>query len=44
LSKAALEIMDSRLGSSDAPILDLRPAVTAAAPPAPPLDSQDNSQ
>jgi regulator of protease activity HflC (stomatin/prohibitin superfamily) len=47
LSKASLEIMDSRLGASTTPILDLRPAATAAttpAPGAPPTDSQDNAQ
>jgi regulator of protease activity HflC (stomatin/prohibitin superfamily) len=46
LSKAALEIMDSRLGAAGAPILDLRPpASTAPATPAlSPLDSQDNPQ
>jgi regulator of protease activity HflC (stomatin/prohibitin superfamily) len=46
LSKAALEIMDSRLGASTMPILDLRPTATAAAAAAaaPPVDSQDNAQ
>jgi regulator of protease activity HflC (stomatin/prohibitin superfamily) len=48
LSKAAVEITDSRLSTSTTPILDLRP--TSAAPSAaaaaagPPIDSQDNSQ
>jgi regulator of protease activity HflC (stomatin/prohibitin superfamily) len=47
LSKASLEIMDSRLGGSTTPILDLRPAAAAmgaTAPGAPPIDSQDNAQ
>jgi regulator of protease activity HflC (stomatin/prohibitin superfamily) len=46
LSKASLDIMDSRLSASTTPIIDLRPAAagptTAAA--APPTDSQDSSQ
>ena len=47
LSKAAPEIIDSRLSAASAPILDLRPTTTTttAAPSAtPPADSQDNSQ
>ena len=45
LNKAALEIMDSRLSASTAPILDLRPPTTNGnAPTAAPADSQDNSQ
>jgi regulator of protease activity HflC (stomatin/prohibitin superfamily) len=46
LSKADLEIMDSRLGASGPPILDLRPPAGAApaASALSPLDSQDNSQ
>ena len=46
LSKAALEIMDSRLSAAATPILDLRPTTvtTPGAPPTPPAYSQDNSQ
>jgi len=43
LSKAALEIVDSRLAYPNAPMIDLRPPANAAAS-APPLDTQDNSQ
>jgi regulator of protease activity HflC (stomatin/prohibitin superfamily) len=44
LSKAALEIIDSRLGYPNAPMLDLRPPATGAGSSMPPLDNQDNSQ
>jgi regulator of protease activity HflC (stomatin/prohibitin superfamily) len=46
LSKAAVEIMDSRLSASTTPIVDLRPPTPAApaASAAPSIDSQDNSQ
>jgi regulator of protease activity HflC (stomatin/prohibitin superfamily) len=49
LSKASLEIMDSRLSASTPPILDLRTTTAtngnaAGTPTAPPADSQDNSQ
>ncbi len=45
LSKASLEIMDSRIGATSAPILDLRPPATGA-PAAPAVSpySQDNAQ
>lgn len=44
LGKAALEIMDSRLGYPNAPMLDLRPPASVAASASPSADSQDNSQ
>ena len=44
LGKAAIEIMDSRLGAGGAPILDLRPPSVATAPTSPSPDSQDDSQ
>jgi regulator of protease activity HflC (stomatin/prohibitin superfamily) len=44
LSKAALEIIDSRLGYPNAPMLDLRPPAGAAGSSLPALDNQDNSQ
>jgi regulator of protease activity HflC (stomatin/prohibitin superfamily) len=46
LGKAALEIVDSRLGAPNAPLLDLRPtpSPTAAPPAFTPYGSQSNSQ
>ncbi|WP_419758761.1 SPFH domain-containing protein [Acidisoma sp.] len=44
LSKAAVEIMDSRLGAATTPILDLRPTTTNGTAPVAPAASQDNSQ
>jgi regulator of protease activity HflC (stomatin/prohibitin superfamily) len=43
LGKAALEIVDDRLGYPNAPLFDLRPPA-AAISNAPPADSQDGSQ
>jgi regulator of protease activity HflC (stomatin/prohibitin superfamily) len=45
LGRAALEVVDSRLGGPNAPLLDLRPPTTTAPSPAyTPYGSQGNSQ